>query len=132
MEISKVLEELGLDKRNTYVLNIVTALRETNKNLTFEEFVDVVCTYTGEVRTKDGIRRVFNLYDKEQTGVIEFEQLKKIARSLGENLTDNDLLDLMHAVFIKHETTSNESISFEEFYTVISAYYNRKDLAPEI
>jgi Ca2+-binding EF-hand superfamily protein len=63
-EISKVLEDLGLDKRNSYVVNIVTALRETNKKLTFEEFVDVVCSYTGEVRTKEGIRRVFNLYDK--------------------------------------------------------------------
>ncbi len=71
---------------------------------------------------------MFSLYDKEQTGVIEFEQLKHIARSLGEYLTDDDLLDLMHAVFIKHQTTSNESISFEEFYGVISAYYNRKDL----
>ena len=123
---------MGLDKRNPYVLNIVTALRETNKKLTFEEFVGVVCSYTGDVRTKDGIRRVFNLYDKEQTGVIEFEQLKHIARSLGEYLTDDDLLDLMHAVFIKHQTTSNESISFEEFYTVISAYYNRKDLPKHV
>jgi Ca2+-binding EF-hand superfamily protein len=53
------------------------------------------------------------LYDKEQTGVIEFEQIKTIARSLGEYLTDDDILDLMHAVFINHQTTSNESISFE-------------------
>lgn len=65
-----MLGEIGLDRRNPYVIHIVTAMRETNKKLTFEDFVDVVCTYTGEVRTKDGLRRVFNLYDKEQTGVI--------------------------------------------------------------
>ena len=41
-------------------------------------------------------------------------------------MTDDALLDLMHAVFINHQTTSNESISFEEFYTVISTYYNKE------
>ena len=65
-----MLEEIGLDRRNPYVINIITAMRDQNKNLSFEEFVDIVCSYTGEVRTRDGIRRVFNLYDKEQTGVI--------------------------------------------------------------
>jgi Ca2+-binding EF-hand superfamily protein len=42
-EIVKVLEELGLDKRNPYVVSIIWAMRERNKVLTFEEFVDVVC-----------------------------------------------------------------------------------------
>lgn len=70
---------------------------------------------------------MFNLYDKEQTGVIEFEQLKSITRDIGEYMTDDDLLDLMHSVFIKNQTTSNESISFEEFYTVISGYYNKRE-----
>ncbi len=70
---------------------------------------------------------MFNLYDTEQSGVIEFEQLKHVARSIGEHLNDDDLLELMHAVFIKNQTTSNESISFEEFYTVITQYYNKKE-----
>jgi hypothetical protein len=61
--------------------------------------------------------------------VIEFEQLKNISRSLGEYMNDEDLLAMMHAVFIKHQTTSNESISFEEFYGVISAYYSRNDMS---
>lgn len=42
-------------------------------------------------------------------------------------MTDDELLDLMHSVFIKNETTSNESISFDEFYTVISGYYSKRE-----
>lgn len=67
-----MLEELGLSKRNPYVLNIVWALREQNKILKFEEFVQVVCEKTGDCKTKDGIKRVFDMYDKEQTGEIGF------------------------------------------------------------
>jgi Ca2+-binding EF-hand superfamily protein len=68
----------------------------------------VVCTQIGEYRTRDGLQRVWKLYDKEDTGVIRFEQLKEISRSIGEYLDDQALLDLMHGVFINQKTQSNE------------------------
>ena len=71
------------------------------------------------------MKKVFNLYDKNQSGFLEFERIKHVAREIGENMTDDDILSLMHAVFINHNTTSNESVSFEEFYTVISGYYSK-------
>jgi Ca2+-binding EF-hand superfamily protein len=124
-EIVKVLEEVGLDQRNQHVVKIIWALRETNKILTFEEFVDVVCTQVGEYKTKDGLQRVWKLYDKEETGVIRFEQLKEIARSIGEYMDDQAILDMMHGVFINKGTQSNEEFTFDEFYQVISAYYSK-------
>lgn len=107
------------------MVKIIWALRETNKILTFEEFVDVVCTQIGEYKTRDGLQRVWKLYDREETGVIRFEQLKEIARSIGEYMDDQAILDMMHGVFINKSTQSNEEFTFEEFYTVISAFYNR-------
>ena len=107
-EIVKVLEEVGLDKRNQHTVKIIWALREKNKILNFDEFVDVVCSQVGEYKTRDGLQRVWKLYDKEDTGVIRFEDLKEIARSIGEYMDDQALLDLMHSVFIKQGTQSNE------------------------
>lgn len=94
--------------------------------MTFEEFVDVVCTQIGEYKTKDGLRRIFKLYDKEETGVLRFDQLKEIAKMIGEHMDDDALLELMHSVFINHKTESNEEFTFEDFYMVISKYYNRE------
>ena len=94
--------------------------------MNFEEFVDVVCTQIGEYKTKDGLQRVWKLYDKEDTGVIRFEQLKEISRSIGEYMDDAALLDLMHSVFISQKTQSNEEFTFDEFYQVISNYWNRQ------
>ena len=74
------------------MLNVVWALREKNKILSFDEFVEVVGEKTGENKTKDGIKRVFDMYDKEQTGEIGFEQFKDIIRFIGENLTDDEIL----------------------------------------
>jgi len=73
-------------------LNVVWALREKNKILSFDEFVEVVGEKTGENKTKDGIKRVFDMYDKEQSGEIGFEQFKDIIRFIGENLTDDEIL----------------------------------------
>jgi Ca2+-binding EF-hand superfamily protein len=86
----------------------------------------VVCTQIGEYRTKDGLQRVWKLYDKEETGVIRFEQIKEISRSIGEYLDDGAILDLMHSVFINQKTQSNEEFTFEEFYQVISNYYSKQ------
>lgn len=86
----------------------------------------MVCTQIGEYRTRDGLQRVWKLYDKEETGVIRFEQLKEISRSVGEYLDDGAILDLMHSVFINQKTQSNEEFTFEEFYQVISNYYSKQ------
>jgi Ca2+-binding EF-hand superfamily protein len=85
----------------------------------------VVCTQIGEYRTRDGLQRVWKLYDKEETGVIRFEQFKEISRSVGEYLDDGAILDLMHSVFVNQKTQSNEEFTFEEFYQVISNYYSK-------
>lgn len=87
--------------------------------------MDIVCSQIGEYRTRDGLQRVWRLYDREDTGVIRFEQLKEISRSIGEYLDDHALLDLMHSVFINQKTQSNEEFTFDEFYQVISNYYSR-------
>ena len=86
----------------------------------------MVCTQIGEYRTRDGLERVWKLYDKEETGVIRFEQFKEISRSIGEYLDDHALLELMHSVFIGQKTQSNDEFTFDEFYQVISNYYNRQ------
>lgn len=42
-------------------------------------------------------------------------------------MDDQALIDLMHAFFIKNNTESNERLSFEEFYFIISKYYARNE-----
>lgn len=86
----------------------------------------MVCTQIGEYRTRDGLQRVWKLYDKEDTGVIRFEQLKEISRSIGEYMDDQALLDMMHGVFINQSTQSNEEFTFDEFYQVISNFYSKQ------
>jgi centrin-3 len=49
----------------------------------------------------DEIRRAFKLFDEENTGKISFRNLKKVARELGENLTDEELCVLPPCHFLR-------------------------------
>lgn len=91
-EINKVLEELGLDKRNPFILTLIHGLRDKNKSLNFNEFLDVICSRVGETKTKDGLRKVFSQFDRNEDGVIDFEEFKNIAKQLRENINDDELL----------------------------------------
>lgn len=46
-EINKVLEELGLDRRNPFVLTLINGLKEKNKPIGFDEFVDIIASRVG-------------------------------------------------------------------------------------
>jgi centrin-1 len=66
------MEELGLEKRNPFILSLISALKDKNKPLNFDEFVDVIASRVGENNTRDGLKRVFALYDKDENGIIDF------------------------------------------------------------
>jgi Ca2+-binding EF-hand superfamily protein len=125
VEINKVLEELGLDKRNPFVLNLINGLKDKNKPISQDEFIDIIASRVGETKTKDGLKRVFALYDKDENGVIDFEEFKGIAKQLHDAINDDDILEMLHSTHVNHKTSSNEGFTFDEFYTIVSKFANK-------
>jgi Ca2+-binding EF-hand superfamily protein len=125
VEINKVLEELGLDRRNPFVLNLINGLKDKNKPIGKEEFIDIVASRVGETKTKDGIRRIFALYDKDENGLIDFEEFKGIAKQLHDPINDDDILEMLHSAHVNHRTSSNEGFTFDEFYTIVSKFNSK-------
>lgn len=125
IEITKVLEELGLEKRNPFILALINGLKDKNKAISFDEFVDTIASRVGETKTKDGIKKIFVNFDRNEDGLVDFEDLKAISRQLHDGINDDDLLELMHNTFINRKTSTNEAFSFEEFYTIVSSFNNK-------
>jgi centrin-1 len=71
-EIQKILQELGLDKRNESVFQMILDLQGKGKTINFDEFLEVIYSKLGDTRTKEGLLKIFNLYDTDLSGSIDF------------------------------------------------------------
>lgn len=101
-----------MDKRNEAVFQMILDLQGKGKNINFDEFLEVIYSKLGDTRTKEGLQKIFNLYDTEQSGLIDFEKVKRVCKELGETMVDEEIIEMMHNTHILNQTESNEEFTF--------------------
>ena len=70
----------------------------------------------GDKESKEGIRRIFDLFiDDPNADIITLSSLKKISKELGENMSDEELKDLL-----KRASKNEVEVTFEEFYDIMT------------
>ena len=62
------------------------------------------------------IRKVFNLFDDDKTGHITLKNLKRVARELGETMSEAELLEMIE----RADTDEDGEISPDEFYVIMT------------
>lgn len=120
VEIEKILDELGLKGRSTIVFEMINGLKDVNRPIKFDEFLDIVCSKVGDTKSRDGITRVFQIWDSQGNGYADFDSFKRIARELGETMNDDELTEMMHNAYIMNGTETHDSFNFEEFYGIVT------------
>ena len=80
-------------------------------------------TPPGDRDSPEEIRRVFKLFDDDETGKISFRNLKRVAREpLGENMTDEELQEMINKADIDGDGEVNE----EEFLRIMTYKHSFK------
>lgn len=63
----------------------------TPGTIDFNDFLTLMTHKMCEKDSREEIMKAFRLFDDDETGKISFRNLKRVAKELGENMTDEEL-----------------------------------------
>ena len=114
-ELKAAMHSLGFEKKSPTVYEMICDLEERGSEVDFEEFLDAISSKLGNRETRDGIDRIFDLFDDDKTGSINLNNLKRVAKELGETMTVDELREML-----SRAATNNDEITREDFYNIMT------------
>ena len=119
-ELKAAMQSLGFDSKNPTIYQLIADLdtpdAERNGGISFDDFVDAINDKLGDKESKEGIRRIFDLFiDDPNADTITLSSLKKISKELGENMSDEELKDML-----ERASKNGVELTFEEFYDIMT------------
>ncbi|XP_047132085.1 centrin-3 isoform X1 [Hydra vulgaris] len=95
-ELKISLRALGFNVKKNVVLKILRDYdHESSGKIQFNDFKEVVTDWMLDRDPQDEIRKAFQLFDDDQTGKISLRNLRRVARELGENMSDDELRSMI-------------------------------------
>merc|ERR1719286_97761 len=89
--------------------------KDNTGSLTFDNFLSLMARKISEKDSKEEILKAFKLFDDDETGKISFENLKRVAKELGENLTDEELQEMIDEA----DRDGDGEVNQEEFLRIM-------------
>lgn len=114
-ELKAAMHSLGFEKKSPTVYEMICDLEERGHEVDFEEFLDAISSKLGNRETREGIDRIFDLFDDDKTGSINLNNLKRVAKELGETMTVDELREML-----SRAASNNEEITREDFYNIMT------------
>ena len=95
-ELKVAMRALGFEPRKEEMKRMIADVdKEGTGKISFNDFLAVMTQKMAEKDTKEEILKAFRLFDDDETGKISFKNLKRVAKELGENLTDEKLQEMI-------------------------------------
>ncbi|KAK6169421.1 hypothetical protein SNE40_020481 [Patella caerulea] len=85
--------------------------------ITFQQFLPLFEMKLKEDEDERELREAFRVLDKNKTGVIDVADLRWILRSLGDDLTDEEI----EAMIVETDTDGSGTVDYEEFKNLMTS-----------
>lgn len=110
---------LGFDSKNGSIFQMIAELdSDGNGNLDFAEFFGLMTTKISDKNSRAQYAKVFAIYDEERKGYITAENLVKVAQTLGEDISVDEINELIRRADTDHDGVVSE----EEFYILMTRH----------
>ena len=115
-ELYSAMESLGVESKGTIQQVFTRFDKNRSGDIDFEEFVDMMTASNVSVEDRGACKDVFDLFDHDRTGHVTLENLKRVAETIGANMSDLELMNIMKRV----NTEGTGEITFDEFFAVVA------------
>ncbi|NXV52459.1 CETN2 protein, partial [Uria aalge] len=111
------VKALGCELRKEEVRRIVSEFSEEGSGkLNFKSFLQVMTQKMAEPCLEKEIWRAFKVFDCDGTGKISFENLKVVASEVGEDITDEELQEMIDEA----DVDGDGEVNRQEFLRILT------------
>lgn len=115
-ELSEVMRSLGQKPTKEQLYAMVAEMdADGDGAIDFAEFLTMMLRRMNEGDPEQELRDVFAVFDKDQSGTINAEELRSVMRVVGEKLTDQEIDDAIRLA----DTTGDGEVDYEEFVAFV-------------
>ncbi|XP_029654828.1 caltractin-like [Octopus sinensis] len=110
------MRALGFEPTKEEMRKLISEIeKDSSDRIDFEGFLSVMTKKMVERDPREEILKAFKLFDDDETGKISFKNLKRVARELGENLTDEELQEMIDEA----DKDGDGEVNEDEFVRII-------------
>ncbi|CAD8049469.1 unnamed protein product [Paramecium primaurelia] len=113
-ELKAAMQSLGFDQKNPTIFNMIAELENEGTDIDFDQFLDAITSKLGNRESKDGINKIFDLFDDDGSNSINLNNLKRVAKELGETMTAEELGEML-----ERAASNGREITREDFYNIM-------------
>ncbi|KAK3264517.1 hypothetical protein CYMTET_26751 [Cymbomonas tetramitiformis] len=115
-EFKVAMRALGFSVRKGDVLAMMKEYdKDESGTLSLQEFQEIMMNKMSERDTSEELAKAFQLFDDDGTGRISVRNLRRIARELGENVSDDELA----AMIDEFDVNGDGEIDEVEFFQIM-------------
>ena len=90
------MRALGFEPKREEIKKMIADVDKDGSGvIDYPEFLDMMTQKMAERDPREEMLKAFRLFDDDETGKISFRNLKRVAKELGENMTDEELQEMI-------------------------------------
>lgn len=95
-ELKVAMRALGFDVKKAEVIELMNVYdKDGSGRVTFGDFLEIMKKRIAERDPQEEMLKAFELFDDDNTGKISLKNLRRVARDLGENVSEEDLQSMI-------------------------------------
>mmetsp|Transcript_7523 Transcript_7523/g.7099 ORF Transcript_7523/g.7099 Transcript_7523/m.7099 type:complete len:174 (+) Transcript_7523:67-588(+) len=115
-ELKVAMRALGFEPKKEEIRKMIAEVdKDRSGCIDFDEFLAMMTIKVGQRDSKEEMMKAFRLFDDDESGRITFMNLKRVAKELGENMTDDELQEMIDEA----DREGSGEVSMDDFMRIM-------------